>query len=266
MKIELFDTTLRDGTQGEHVTLTVDDKIRIARRLDDFGIDVIEGGWPGSNPKDKEFFERARDIEWKHAQICAFGSTRRAGLAPEDDPNLRALLEAETPTVAIFGKSWTLHARVALGVSLEENLELIASSVAYLKAHGRRVIYDAEHFFDGYQDDPAYALETLRAAAEAGADVLVLCDTNGGTLPSDIYRIVGRCDASSTCRWASTRTTTPVAPWPTRSWPWRPAPGTCRARSTASGNAAGMRICVWSSRTCSSRWASHACPKKSWPS
>ncbi len=191
MRIELFDTTLRDGTQGEHVTLTVDDKIRIARRLDDFGIDVIEGGWPGSNPKDKEFFERVRDIEWKHAQICAFGSTRRAGLAPEDDPNLRALLEAGTPTVAIFGKSWTLHARVALGVSLEENLELIASSVAYLKAHGRRVIYDAEHFFDGYQDDPAYALETLRAAAEAGADVLVLCDTNGGTLPSDIYRIVG---------------------------------------------------------------------------
>jgi 2-isopropylmalate synthase len=191
MKIELFDTTLRDGTQGEHVTLTADDKIRIAQRLDAFGIDVIEGGWPGSNPKDKAFFERARDIEWKHAQICAFGSTRRAGLAPEDDPNLQALLEAQTPVVSIFGKSWTLHARVALGVSLEENLELIASSVAYLKAHGRRVIYDAEHFFDGYQDDPVYALETLRAAAEAGADVLVLCDTNGGTLPSDIYRIVG---------------------------------------------------------------------------
>lgn len=188
--IELFDTTLRDGTQGEHVTLSVNDKLRIARRLDAFGIDVIEGGWPGSNPKDYAFFEQAQDIAWPHAQICAFGSTRRAGNQPDEDLNLRCLLEANTPTVSIFGKSWTLHAKVALGVSLEENLALIASSVAFLRAHGRRVIYDAEHFFDGYKADPAYALETLRAAAEAGADTLVLCDTNGGTLPAEVHRLV----------------------------------------------------------------------------
>ncbi len=132
MKIELFDTTLRDGTQGEHVTLTVEDKLRIARRLDAFGIDVIEGGWPGSNPKDYAFFEQAQREAWPTAQICAFGSTRRAGNAPEDDVNLRCLLEAGTPTVSLFGKSWTLHAEVALGVTLAENLDLIASSVAFL--------------------------------------------------------------------------------------------------------------------------------------
>ncbi len=188
-RIELFDTTLRDGTQGEHVTLSAQDKVRIAQRLDAFGIDLIEGGWPGSNPKDQEFFERAQDIDWKHAAICAFGSTRRAGHAPEDDPNLQALLAARTPAVSIFGKSWTLHAEVALGVTLEENLELIASSVAFLKRHDKRVVYDAEHFFDGYRADTAYALETLQAAAEAGADMLVLCDTNGGTLPHDVERI-----------------------------------------------------------------------------
>lgn len=194
-RVELFDTTLRDGTQGEHVTLSVQDKIRIARRLDAFGIDVIEGGWPGSNPKDYAFFDAAKDIEWKHAQVCAFGSTRRAGNTPEEDPNLRCLIEAQTPTVSIFGKSWTLHARVALGITLEENLELIESSVAYLRGYGKRVIYDAEHFFDGYKDDPVYALQTLRAAAEAGADTLVLCDTNGGTLPSEIARIVSKIKA-----------------------------------------------------------------------
>lgn len=189
-QIEIFDTTLRDGTQGEYVTLTAEDKVRIAKRLDRFGIHIIEGGWPGSNPKDQEFFLRAKDEEWEHARICAFGSTRRTGLTPEDDPNLKAMLAADTPVVSLFGKSWTLHAQVALGVSLEENLSLISSSVAFLKAHGRHVIYDAEHFFDGYLADADYALETLRAAAEAGADVLTLCDTNGGTLPHQIYDIV----------------------------------------------------------------------------
>ena len=188
--IELFDTTLRDGTQGEHVTLSVPDKLRIARRLDAFGIDVIEGGWPGSNPKDHAFFEQARAASWQHTQVCAFGSTRRSGNKPEDDSNLRAMLDAGTPTVSIFGKSWTLHAEVALGVSLDENLDMIASSVAFLKDHGKRVIYDAEHFFDGYHGNPDYALATLRAAAEAGADVLVLCDTNGGALPGAVRRIV----------------------------------------------------------------------------
>ncbi|QXD14182.1 citramalate synthase [Rhodocaloribacter litoris] len=188
--IELFDTTLRDGTQGEHVSLSARDKLRIARRLDAFGIDLIEGGWPGSNPKDQAFFEQARDVAWRHARLCAFGSTRRVQFAPEDDPNLAAMLAAGTPVVSIFGKSWTLHAEVALGVSRDENLDLIASSVAYLKAQGKHVVYDAEHFFDGYADDPAYALATLEAAAEAGADVLVLCDTNGGTLPQAVYEVV----------------------------------------------------------------------------
>ncbi len=190
-RVELFDTTLRDGTQGEHVSLTAQDKIRIAQRLDAFGIGVIEGGWPGSNPRDHEFFDRARDLAWSHAQLCAFGSTRRTGLTPEDDPNLAAMLAAETPAVSLFGKSWTLHATVALGVSLEENLSLIRSSVAYLRSHGRRVIYDAEHFFDGYKADAGYALATLAAAAEAGASVLVLCDTNGGTLPHEVFETVG---------------------------------------------------------------------------
>ena len=187
--IELFDTTLRDGTQGEHVTLSARDKERIARRLDAFGIDVIEGGWPGSNPKDQAFFDAARDVEWQTASICAFGSTRHASNTPAGDPNLQAVLDAETATASIFGKSWTLHVEQALGVSCDTNLKLIRSSVAHLREHGKRVIYDAEHFFDGYADDPAYALETLHAAEEAGADTLVLCDTNGGTLPHDIRRI-----------------------------------------------------------------------------
>ena len=188
--IELFDTTLRDGSQAEHVTLSVSDKMRIAHRLDAFGIHVIEGGWPGSNPKDQEFFEEAAAASWLQARICAFGSTRRAGNAPEHDPNLLAMLASGTGVVSIFGKSWTLHVERALGVSLAENLDMIGTSVAYIAARGRRVIYDAEHFFDGYRDNPAYALKTLDAAAEAGADVLVLCDTNGGTLPSDVGRIV----------------------------------------------------------------------------
>ena len=191
-KIEVFDTTLRDGTQGEHVTLSAKDKIRIAKRLDQIGVDIIEGGWPGSNPKDQEFFERALDEEWYHTSICAFGSTRRAKYAPEDDHNLQCLLNAKTPVVSIFGKSWRLHAEVALGVTVEENLELIHSSVAYLKSHGKHVVYDAEHFFDGYKDDPEYAILTLQAALEAGANTLVLCDTNGGTLPLEIYKIVGK--------------------------------------------------------------------------
>jgi 2-isopropylmalate synthase len=187
--VELFDTTLRDGTQGEHVTLSARDKGRIARRLDAFGIDVIEGGWPGSNPKDQAFFEDARSLDWEHTAICAFGSTRRAANAPDTDPNLQALIAAETDVVSIFGKSWLLHVEQALDISRAENLELIRSSVAFLREHGKRVIYDAEHFFDGYADDPEYALRTLRAAAEAGADTLVLCDTNGGALPHDVHEV-----------------------------------------------------------------------------
>ena len=185
-RIELFDTTLRDGTQGEHVTLSVNDKIRIAHRLDEFGIDIIEGGWPGSNPKDQEFFERAFQENWQHCHICAFGSTRRSHNTSQEDPNLSALLKANTPVVSLFGKSWLLHVRKALNVTPEENLDMIGSTIEWLVQNQRRVIYDAEHFFDGYKDDAGYAIQTLRAAAHAGATVLVLCDTNGGSMPSEI--------------------------------------------------------------------------------
>jgi 2-isopropylmalate synthase len=185
-RIFVYDTTLRDGTQGEHVSLSLEDKLRIATKLDEFRIDYIEGGWPGSNPKDSEFFARARDLDLYHARLAAFGSTRRAGVAAENDDGMRTLLLAQTPVVTLFGKSWTLHVHEALRTTLDENLEMIRSSVALMKAEGREVIYDAEHFFDGYRADREYAMATLTAAAEAGADWLVLCDTNGGVLPWDI--------------------------------------------------------------------------------
>ncbi len=181
--VEIYDTTLRDGTQGQGFNLTAEDKVAIAKRLDAFGIDFIEGGWPGSNPKDMRFFELMKSEKLSFARLAAFGSTRHKGNSPEEDANLQALLEAETPVVTIFGKSWTLHVSEALGATLEQNLEMIESSVAYLKAQGRFVIYDAEHFFDGYRADADYTLETLEAAVRGGAGRLVLCDTNGGSLP-----------------------------------------------------------------------------------
>src|SRR5882672_6632701 len=189
MKIFTFDTTLRDGTQGEAVSFSVDDKLVIAQKLDDLGIDYIEGGWPGSNPKDEDFFKRAKDLKLKHAKLTAFGSTRFAKNPVEEDRNVKKLLDAETPVVSIFGKSWELHTRRALGVTEEENLKLISDTVAYLKDHGREVVYDAEHFFDGYNDKPDFALRTLEAAQKAGADVLCLCDTNGGTITGRLEEI-----------------------------------------------------------------------------
>ena len=181
--IEIYDTTLRDGTQREGISLSCNDKIRIAQRLDRFGVAVIEGGWPGSNPKDEEFFTRARDLEWGHAAIAAFGSTCRVGSAPEDDANIRALLDAETPICTVVGKTSPFHVKEVLRTNPDENLRLIEESVAYLIEQGRRVVYDAEHFFDGHAEDASYALATLAAAARGGADTLVLCDTNGGGLP-----------------------------------------------------------------------------------
>jgi 2-isopropylmalate synthase len=189
-QIQIYDTTLRDGTQSEGFTLSANDKVRIAQRLDELGVAFIEGGWPGSNPKDVEFFERARDMGWKNSLIAAFGSTCRVKGGPEDDANIKALLDSCTPVCTIFGKTWTLHVTEVLQTTLEDNLRIIEQSVAYLKAHDKRVIYDAEHFFDGYKADSAYALETLRAAIRGGAETIVLCDTNGGTLPWELEQIV----------------------------------------------------------------------------
>ena len=184
--VEIYDTTLRDGAQGEGVNFSVGDKCRIAEHLDALGVDFVEGGWPGSNPRDVEFFERARTLQLSHARLAAFGATRRRKASCETDPSIQALLHAETPVVTIFGKSWGLHVAEALRLSREENLEIIADTVSYLAARVPFVIYDAEHFFDGFADDPEYALATLRAAAAGGPARIVLCDTNGGSLPGAV--------------------------------------------------------------------------------
>jgi 2-isopropylmalate synthase len=184
--VQIYDTTLRDGTQREGVSLSAVDKLRIAKLLDTLGVAFVELGWPGSNPKDAEAFERARDVEWTTAALAAFGSTRRAACAPEADPQVIALLETGAPVCTIFGKTSLLHVREVLRVSPEENLRMIADTVGFLVRNGRRVIYDAEHFFDGCREDGAYALETLQAAAGAGAETVTLCDTNGGSLPWQI--------------------------------------------------------------------------------
>jgi 2-isopropylmalate synthase len=184
--LQIYDTTLRDGTQGEGISFSVTDKVRITQRLDAFGIDYVEGGWPGSNPRDMAYFQEARKLKLRHARIAAFGSTRRAGVAAEDDSQLKLLLEAETPVVTIFGKTWLLHVTEVLRTTPEENLAMIGDSVRFLAAQGREVIYDAEHFFDGYYANPDYALSTLAAAFSAGARFLVLCDTNGGRLVDEI--------------------------------------------------------------------------------
>ena len=188
-QITIYDTTLRDGTQGEQVNLSAEDKLRIAKKLDEYGIPYIEGGWPGSNPKDARFFDLARKEAFSISRITAFGSTRRSKNRPEEDRNLEALLKSETETVAVFGKSWDLHASQILEVPLDENLVMIEESVSYLKGKGREVIFDAEHFFDGYKNNSDYALETIKAAMNGGADIIVLCDTNGGTMPLEVLSI-----------------------------------------------------------------------------
>jgi 2-isopropylmalate synthase len=187
--VVLYDTTLRDGTQGENITLSLADKLRIARLLDDYGMPYIEGGWPGSNPKDIEFFRAAKDMRWTNAKLAAFGSTRHRSNTAKTDPNLTELLRAETPVVTIFGKSWELHVTEVLGATLQENLDMVAESVGLMVAEGRELVYDAEHFFDGYKANAPYALSTLRAALQGGARTLVLCDTNGGTLTKELLEI-----------------------------------------------------------------------------
>jgi len=188
-KVFLYDTTLRDGSQAEGISFSVTDKLLIVQKLDSLGVPYVEGGWPGSNPKDIEFFQKVRKLSLNNSKIAAFGSTRRTKTDPSKDNNLRKLLESETPVVTIFGKSSMFHVSEILRTTGEENLNMISDSLRYLKDHGRECVYDAEHFFDGYKDDPEYALSSLQAAAKSGADWIVLCDTNGGTMPSEVTKI-----------------------------------------------------------------------------
>ncbi|MCI5124041.1 MAG: citramalate synthase, partial [Candidatus Electrothrix sp. AR5] len=192
MNIEFYDTTLRDGTQAENFNLSVDDKIKITKQLDKLGIDFIEGGWPGSNPQSVEYFEKMKGVELSHAQLSAFGATRHFQNPADQDPNLQALLDAKTPAITIFGKSWDIHVRDALRIELEDNLLIIEDSLAYLRPHVKHLIYDAEHFFDGFKNNREYCLATLGRAIKGGAETLALCDTNGGTLPHEIAPIIER--------------------------------------------------------------------------
>lgn len=189
--LEIYDTTLRDGAQAEDVSFSADDKVMVAQRLDELGVQFIEGGWPGANPRDIEFFRMIKETPLKQATVVAFGSTRKASNSVQKDANIQALLQAETKVITLFGKSWSLHVTDALGIALHTNLDLITDSVAHLRAKHRRVFYDAEHFFDGYKTNPEYALETIRRAVEAGAERVILCDTNGGTMPWEIKNICG---------------------------------------------------------------------------
>ena len=186
----VYDTTLRDGAQREGISYSVNDKIAVARLLDDYGVDFIEGGWPGAMPKDTEFFEIAKTAPFRHAQLVAFGATRKVGVAVEDDPQVKALLESEAPVITVVAKSDIRHVEQALKTSGAQNLEMVSDTVRYLVSHGRRVFVDLEHFFDGYKADPEYAFSVLEAAHQAGASVVVLCDTNGGMLPHGIERVV----------------------------------------------------------------------------
>jgi 2-isopropylmalate synthase len=189
-QIEIYDTTLRDGAQSEDVSFSVEDKLRIAEKLDELGVHYIEGGWPGSNPRDAEFFRKVKKLKFTTSTIVAFGSTHRAAYRVNNDPNIKALLSAKTPVITIFGKAWDFHVREALRISLQTNLDLIHNSISYLKKRIPKVFFDAEHFFDGYKANPEYALKVLESAQAAGADCLVLCDTNGGTLPHEIESII----------------------------------------------------------------------------
>jgi 2-isopropylmalate synthase len=198
-KIYLYDTTLRDGAQGEGINFSSADKIRIAERLDSFGINYIEGGWPGSNPKDMDFFAEAAKRKFKQAKVAAFGSTRRANTKCKDDPQIDMLIKANTPVVTLVGKTWSLHVREVIRTTPEENVAMIGDSVRFFKEHGKEVVYDAEHFFDGYKDDPRYAMATLKAAQDSGVDIVVLCDTNGGTMPGEVGRITAEVTKQMKC-------------------------------------------------------------------
>ena len=198
-RVFVYDTTLRDGSQGEGVNFSLHDKLAVTKRLDELGVDFIEGGYPLSNPKDAEYFEAVKSLTLKHAKVCAFGMTRKKNTEVANDTGLKALLDAETPVVTIVGKTWDFHVTNVLGATLDENLRMIGDTIEHLRAAGRTVMYDAEHFFDGYRANPEYALKTLLTAEEAGASVVILCDTNGGTMPERVAELVGIVRAKLDC-------------------------------------------------------------------
>lgn len=251
LTVELFDSTLRDGAQGEGVSFSVEDKLGIVKALDELGVPYIEAGNPGSNPKDLEFFERAHQLDLKHAQLVAFGSTRRKNCNAAEDTNLEALINAGTKAVAVFGKCWFLHVKEILSTTAEENFRMISDTCRYLKEQGKTVFFDAEHFFDGYKDDPQFAMKALEAAEKAGASRLVLCDTNGGCLPNEIDEIV-----KEVCKRFPGKVgihTHNDRGWrlPIPSWLFRRAPCRCRGLFWALGSAAATRTSPPLSRTSS---------------
>ena len=256
VRVELYDTTLRDGAQQADLSYTVEDRLRILHKLDQVGFPYIEGGWPGANPRDTEFFRLATKEPLEHAQLTAFGMTRRAGERTEDSQVLRDLLDAGTEVVCLVGKSWDLHVTEALRTDLDEGVAMVRDSVAFLRAQGRRVFFDAEHFFDGYESDPVFAMAVLGAAEEAGAERLVLCDTNGGMLPVDVARIVTRGQGTGERRRSgSTCTTTRAARSRTRSSRSTPVCSRCRGRSTATASGPATPTSCRSRPTSCSRWA-----------
>ena len=237
-QVLLYDTTLRDGMQGQGMSLSAQEKVRVVRKLDELGVQLIEAGFPGSNPKELELFEMLAEVELRQAAVCAFGMTRRRDVPADEDEALAVLAAGFAPVVTLVGKTWKLHLDKVTKVSPDENLEMIRDSVAFLRAAGKRVIYDAEHFFDGWRDDRAYALECLRAAAEAGAENVTLCDTNGASLPNQVAEATREVVAeASRARSGFTPTTTWSAASPTPSPRSRRARRWCRARSTASASA-----------------------------
>ena len=240
----VYDTTLRDGAQQEGLTLSVADKLVIARQLDELGVGFIEGGWPGAIPKDTEFFRRAAtELDLVHAQLAAFGATRRPGVKAAYDPQVAALRDSGAPVVTLVAKSHDRHVLLALRTTLEENLAMIADTITHLREHGQRVFLDAEHFFDGYRSNPAYALEVVRTAAEAGADLVALCDTNGGMMPNELGDVVSAVAAPPAPGSASTATTTPPVASPTRWSRSTRALRTSRARRTGTANGRAMPTC-----------------------
>src|SRR5437868_1526953 len=198
-RVFIYDTTLRDGSQGEGVNFSLQDKLLLTKRLDELGVDFVEGGYPLSNPKDADYFREVKKLDLKHAKVAAFGMTRRKDTPPERDTCLKALLESQAPLVTIVGKTWDMQVTEVLTTSLDENLRMIRDSVAYCRAAGREVFYDAEHFFDGFRANPEYALRTLKAAADGGASVVILCDTNGGSMPEQIAEAVRRVRSELRC-------------------------------------------------------------------